>query len=261
MRVLFKSKEDQKRFFRSAKGTRLTWDQLYRLLQARCEKYFTLRSFQNWYKGFWSPTLEVASEICKITSSDLRTLGAQIVHDNWGRSIGGKVKFERYGCQFTLEQRRIAGRKTGSANTLEHLVKISSSGGVASVKSKANFRRKVVGPRGEMMFNKLEREVATILLSIGVNYEYEKVFRRSSNHVIPDFTVGDVLIECTYDTRVDWKARTIIVRFKPLLSCFQQLRLVVITTDKLKPEYYNHLNGFATVLKPSELDANLLQNQ
>lgn len=261
MRALFKSKEDQKCFFRSAKGTKLTWNQLYHLLRTRCERHFTLRSFQNWYKGFWSPTLEVASEICKITGSDLHTLGAQIVNDNWGRSIGGKVKFERYGCQLTLEQRRRAGRKTGSANTLEHLVKISSFGGVASVKSKANFRRKVVGPQGEIMFNKLEREVATILLSIGVSYEYEKVIRRSSNHVIPDFTVGDVLIECTYDTRVDWKARTIITRFKPLLLCFQQLRLVVITTDKLKPKYCDYLKGFATVLKPSELSVSFFLNQ
>jgi hypothetical protein len=184
-------------------------------------------------------------------------MDVQIVDDNWGRSIGGKVKFERYGCQFTLEERRQAGRKTGSANTLEHLARISSSGGVASIKSKINFRRKVMGPRGEMMFNKLEQEVATILLNIGANYDYEKVFHPSGNHVIPDFVVGNVLIECTYDTRIDWKARRIVERYEPLLSQIQQFRLIVITTDKLKFKYCNHLKGFATVLNPSELHADL----
>lgn len=257
MRVLFKSKEEQKRFFRSAKGTKLTWKQLYHLLLAQSKRHFTLRSFQNWYKGFWSPTYEVASAICKLTHSDLHIMDAEIVDDNWGRSIGGKRKFERYGCQFTLEERRLAGRKTGSSNTLEHLTNIASSGGVASIKSKINFRRKVMGPRGEMMFNKLEQEVATILLNIGANYDYEKVFHQSSNHVIPDFVVGNVLIECTYDTRIDWKARRIVERYKPLLSQIQQFRLIVITTDKLKFKYCNHLNGFATVLKPSELHADL----
>lgn len=259
MRVLFKSKEEQKRFFRSAKGTQLTWKQLYHLLLAQSKRRFTLRSFQNWYKGFWSPTYEVASAICKLAHSDLRSMDVEIVDDNWGQSIGGKIKFERYGCQLTLEERKLAGRKTGSSNTLEHLVKISSSGGVASIKSKTNFRRKVVGPRGEMMFNKLEQEVAMILLKIGVNHDYEKVFRRSNNHVIPDFVVGNVLIECTYDTRVDWKARRIIERFEPLLSRFQQLRLIVVTTDKLESKYCNYLKGFASVVKASELHTNLFQ--
>jgi len=94
-----------------------------------------------------------------------------------------------------------------------------------------------MGPRGEMMFNKLEQEVATILLNIGANYDYEKVFHQGSNHVIPDFVVGNVLIECTYDTRIDWEARRIVERYEPLLSQIQQFRLIVITTDKLKFKY------------------------
>jgi len=260
MRVIFKSKEEQKRFFRSAKGTQLTWKQLYSLLQAQSKRHFTLRSFQNWYKGFWSPTYEVASVICKLIGTDLRFMNVEIVDDNWGRSIGGKRKFERYGCQLTLEERRLAGTKTGSSNTLEHLMSIASSGGVASIKSMTNFRRKVIGPRGEIMFNKLEQEVATILLKTGVNYDYEKVFRQGNNHVIPDFVVGNVLIECTYDTRVDWKARRIIERFEPLMSQFKQPRLIVVTTDKLKSKYCRCLNGFATVLKTSELQAHLFQD-
>ncbi|MCP8308642.1 MAG: hypothetical protein H3Z53_09565 [archaeon] len=261
MRVLFKSKEEQKRFFRSAKSNLLTWKQLYHLLLAQSKRHFTLRSFQNWYKGFCSPAYEVANAICKLTHLDLRSMDIEIVDNNWGQRIGGKSKFEHYGCQLTLEERRLAGRKTGSSNTLEHLVKISSSGGVASVKSKTNFKRKVIGPRGEMMFNKLEQKVAMILLKIGVNYNYEKVFRVSNNHVIPDFVVGNVLIECTYDTRVDWKARRIIERFEPLLSWSQKLRLIVITTDKLKPRYCDYLNGFAPVLKASELHANFFQGR
>lgn len=261
MRVLFKSKEDQKGFFYLAKGNGLTWKQLYHQLVAQSKKYFTFRSFQNWYKGLWSPTLEAVNAICKFAQLDLRRMDVKIVNDNWGAIIGGKKKFQTYGCQLTLEQRRRAGKKTGSSNTRQHLVKISSAGGVASVKSKSNFRRKVVGPSGEKMFNKLEREVAVVLLRIGVNYDYEEVFDLGDKRVIPDFTAGNVIIECTYDTRVDSKTKRILERCEPLLSQRHQLHLIVVTTKKLKPRYNKHLNGFAPVLTPTELDASIFEKQ
>lgn len=258
MRVLFKSKEDQKYFFSLAKGTELTWKQLYHRLVARSEKYFTFRSFQNWYKALWSPTLEAVNAICKLTRLELRKMNVRVVSDNWGAIIGGKKKFRIYGCQLTSEEKRRAGKKTGSLNTREHLTKISSAGGVASVKSKRNFRRKVVGPQGEKMFNKLEREVAEALLEIGVSYNYEKVFHLGKRCVIPDFVAGNAIIECTYDTRIDWKTKRIIERSKLLLPELHQFHLIVVTTKKLKPRYRECLNGFAPVLTPPELDINVL---
>lgn len=63
-------------------------------------------------------------------------------------------------------------------------------------------RRKVIGPKGEKMFNQGEKNIATYLLSKGIDYEYEPLIRINGRPYFPDFIVGNMIIErCGFITK------------------------------------------------------------
>jgi len=95
---------------------------------------------------------------------------------NWPQIKGGKIRSKMKNNLTTKD--RIRGFKKA---------KIMSS------------KRKIIGPKGELMFNKEERLVAEELLKNNLEYKYEPIILVGKNYAVPDFVVGNVIIErCGY---------------------------------------------------------------
>ncbi len=83
-----------------------------------------------------------------------------------------------------------------------------TKGGIKRVKMK-DFnaqRKKVVGPKGEIMYNNQEKKIAEFLHKNNLRYEYEPVIKLESRCYIPDFVIGKNIIErCGYgDWNIYW---------------------------------------------------------
>lgn len=57
------------------------------------------------------------------------------------------------------------------------------------------FKRKIVGPKGELMFNKYEKRIAECLLKNGLKYQYEPEVLLGKNYAFPDFLLDSIIIE------------------------------------------------------------------
>lgn len=57
------------------------------------------------------------------------------------------------------------------------------------------FKRKIVGPKGELMFNKYENRIAECLLKNGLKYQYEPEVLLGKNYAFPDFLLDGIIIE------------------------------------------------------------------
>ena len=83
-----------------------------------------------------------------------------------------------------------------------------TKGGIKRVKMK-DFnaqRKKVVGPKGEIMYNNQEKKIAEFLHKNNLRYKYEPVIKLESRCYIPDFVIGKNIIErCGYgDWNIYW---------------------------------------------------------
>jgi len=83
-----------------------------------------------------------------------------------------------------------------------------TKGGVKRVKMK-DFnaqRKKVIGPKGEIMYNAQEKKIAEFLHKNNLKYEYEPIFKLENKYCIPDFVVdGNIIERCGYgDWNVYW---------------------------------------------------------
>ncbi len=56
-------------------------------------------------------------------------------------------------------------------------------------------RRKVIGPNGELMYNNNEKKIAEELVRNKIRYEYEPIISLGKNYAVPDFVVGNIIIE------------------------------------------------------------------
>ena len=105
------------------------------------------------------------------------------VPSNWGQIKGGKIR-GKMKSNLTKSD-RIKGFRKANLTT---------------------FKRKIIGPKGERMYNIGEKKIADFLIKNGFDYEYESVVNLGKNYAIPDFLVGDHIIErCGYsDWNVYW---------------------------------------------------------
>lgn len=260
LRVDFGDREKQKSFFKGSKPPSSTWKDFYAKILNASKKSFSFRAFQHWYKGERSPTLEIVRTICDLSNLDFSQLGIQVREEAWGQTKGGKMRIRLYGSNLNKHNRILGGKaaqralisKLG-ANYEQFMRKISSKGGINSVRSKKNLMRKTIRPKGEPMFNQLEKDVAHILLSANVTYQYEPVLTVDHQIIIPDFKIENLIIECTKWTNTKVKAMALKEKIKILLSRHPYLDFIVITTGSLKKRYMLHLNEFVKVLTTKEL--------
>lgn len=257
MRVNFGNKEKQIEFFKKVKPVSISWRQFYRITNNNLERKLSRRTFRNWYEGRNLPPMKIVKTICRIFNYKLVDFQFELLPENWGVILGGKSKSRQYKCNLTKEQ-RIKGSKNGMKSLRrkfgkEKMKKVSSYAGCMSVKSNKSYLRKTIGPKGEKMFNELEKEVAEILLKLGLDYKYEDVLHLKNRHIVPDFIINQILIECTYFWRIDQKARTLKEKFNKILNETKIDRIVVITKEEMKSEYNSLLGAMVDVITPKEL--------
>lgn len=83
-----------------------------------------------------------------------------------------------------------------------------SKGGVKRLKMR-DFnaqKKKIIGPKGELMYNIQERRIAHFFYKNNLKYKYEPIFKLGKRHCIPDFVIGNNIIErCGYgDWNIYW---------------------------------------------------------
>jgi len=258
MRIDFGNKEKQGKFFKSVRPENMTLKTFYEKINSLSVKPFTFYSFRAWYQGRTLPLSESVEAMCKFAGIKISGLNIEMKPENWGCILGGKRKYELYGLNFTREQ-IVKGGKNGMMSLRKKLGKegwrkLSFLAGSISAKSGNNFRRKILGPKGEKMFNEMEKEVAEILLKLNLDYEYEKVLKINDRFFIPDFIISScIIIECTYWSFVDDKSRLLRERFKTILKNTPIEKMVLVTSDRLKNEYKRKLGKMVDVLTPKEL--------
>jgi len=157
------------------------------------------------------------------------------LNDNWGRKRGAyaahktvrnKLRTDKKYRKRWVKKCRIGGRN----NIKNGLIKNWDVG------FRRIGRRKVKGPKNEMMFNKGEKNIAEFLLQMRINYQYEPLITLNGNHYFPDFLVNDIIIErCGLASKKyfqsikrkfkdykSWRGKIIIVSPKKMMEMFQK---------------------------------------
>ena len=240
-RVDFGSRGRQKAFFRQARDQTGGWKNLYARVSETTYVSLTIRKFKRWYLGQALPTAETVAALCGITGQEICNLGVVLKERNWGQRRGGCKKVATHGCNLTLRDRMIGGQLTGRSNSLNHLKNIASIGGSRGAKSPKNPRRRIQGPGGVRMFNRLERDTFNELVQQRLEVEYEPVIHIGSRRLIPDFRVGSTYIECTANLKVNVKGPALRQRFRLLRDRVPFSGGIVVTLPFLVPRYKHYL--------------------
>jgi predicted nuclease of restriction endonuclease-like RecB superfamily len=86
-------------------------------------------------------------------------------------------------------------------------------------------------------------ETARILTQKNIIFEYERLVNCNSRYYFPDFSLGEVVIECTFWDDVDQKAKELSEK----VENYRKLKVetIVVTTSRYIERYSNllaHLN-------------------
>ena len=148
-----------------------------------------------------------------------------------------------------LEKVRKRGGKSGGKSLVRKFGKkymriIGSKGGMKSVESINNFRRKRLGPKNEKMFNLLEVKTAQNILNLGLDYFYGKPIKIGDSYIIPDFQLKNnpnIFIECTTWSDINYKAKKLNNRFSILKNKNKNVKMIVVTIKSLINQYKEKL--------------------
>lgn len=148
-----------------------------------------------------------------------------------------------------LEKVRKRGGKSGGKSLVRKFGKkymriIGSKGGMKSVESINNFRRKRLGPKNEKMFNMLEVKTAQNILNLGLDYFYGKPIKIGDSYIIPDFQLknnSNIFIECTTWSDINYKAKKMNNRFSILKNKNKNVKMIVVTIKSLIKQYKEKL--------------------
>lgn len=252
-RVDFGNRRRQKAFFRNARDRTGSWRILHARVEGTGHVLLTPRKLKRWKLGQALPTAGTVAAICEVTRQEFSDLAVKLKDHNWGQTRGGYHKVATYGCNLTLQDRMIGGKLTGRSNTLSHLRTIASIGGAHAVKRMKNPQRRIFGPGGVRMFNRLESDTMRALVLQHLKVEYEPVIRLRSRRLIPDFRVGRTYIECTTNHKVNAKGPELRRRFELLKDCVRFRQGIVVTLPSLAPKYKLYLGPDTKVVSVDDL--------
>ena len=148
-----------------------------------------------------------------------------------------------------LEKVRKRGGRSGGKSLVRKFGKkymriIGSKGGMKSVESINNFRRKKLGPKNEKMFNMLEVNTAQNILNLGLDYFYGKPIKIGDSYIIPDFQLKNnpnIFIECTTWSDINYKVKKLNNRFSILKNKNKDVKMIVVTIKSLIKQYKEKL--------------------
>ena len=203
--------------------------------------YTTIRE---WRDEKWSIRQDVLSRIILICpeQESYKQFIVELKEDSWGQKVGGlSTKRLKHGFfdQAYTKQSSSWKSKGGQHGTRKWHVRMKNEhpeeysriqyGRIQqSLKYKHAFN-------GEKYRNLLELEVARILTEQKVKFEYERLLHCGGKCYFPDFTLGKLLIECTFWHDVAEKAKELsqkIVIYRKL-----NLQTIIVTTDRYLEEY------------------------
>lgn len=190
MRVVFE-RGKQKELFTEYKLTRnLSWRAMARALDTNW------RTFRFWRDG----NLTLPKEIYLKLISDLPELSMfekyilEEREDKWWRKItptlGWKATEKKLLTDKIFRERwKRKCRKGGKKSVSDGYIKGWEVG------FRKVSRRRATGPKGEIMFNDKEKNIAEFLLKNNITYVYEPMIKINSHTYFPDFQIGSSLIE------------------------------------------------------------------
>ncbi len=168
-----------------------------------------------------------------VQESSLKT---RKLEDNWRQKTGGlkcvKIKKKKGTFEDQLKRAQMSGAK--KLKSWHQRMKKESPQEYYSIqyeKFKKIYGYKFLTKKGEKVRNKLEKDVADMLIKMKINYDYEKLVNVEKRWFFPDFVIdGKIIIECTA-----WKGET---------KAYQLLE---------KIEYYNKAKYTTFVVIPKHL--------
>jgi len=111
-----------------------------------------------------------------------------------------------------------------------------------SVRGLKRTGKKLVGPHGEKMYNRLEVSVARVLDSLGLEYVYEKLLevKNKNGFLSVDFVLPNtpnLFIEATYRTNSEEKIRELRKKWGLIKNQHPNAKLIVVTEYGKLEEY------------------------
>ncbi|MCM8774700.1 MAG: hypothetical protein NC820_08260 [Candidatus Omnitrophica bacterium] len=85
----------------------------------------------------------------------------------------------------------------------------------------------------------MEKEVADLLYTLGIEYKYEPLVNINNNYFFPDFLIGnDVIIECTM-----WRGYQKAYRLRDKIEYLSKRYKIFVLIPKSLYSYYEILNN------------------
>lgn len=165
--------------------------------------------------------------------------------DNWKQIKGGKNCVDKKKKNGTFEKQmekcrnsnpeslRLWHKKMKEKNIQEYyLIQYSRFKKIGNYKFLTNNNEKVR--------NKLEKDVADVLKSLGIVYEYEPLVNAGGKHFFPDFLINKkIIIECT-----EWRGFDKAIKLQNKINFLKKKYKVYVVIPKTLKRYYETLNNY-----------------
>jgi hypothetical protein len=179
--------------------------------------------------------------------------------DSWGRKIGGITTKERNHGFLDPKYAKESSTwksKGGQIGTTNWHVKMKKEqpyeyGKIQYQRIKQSLKYKYEF-NGQKYRNRLELEIAEILTKNNFLFKYERPLNCGSTCYFPDFTLGDIVIECTFWDDAVQKAMELTEKAESYRKL--KMEIIVITTDRYFKNYLELLADLnVTVITSNKL--------
>jgi len=163
--------------------------------------------------------------------------------DNWRQIRGGKKCVELKKKRGTYEKQlkrcqrasseymKLLHKKMKANNPYEYYL-------MQYEKFKKVGKYKFVTKKGDRVRNMLEKEVADLLKSMKIHYEYEPLIEAGGKFFFPDFLINNkIIIECT-----EWRGFDKAIKLKNKIKFLKKKYKVYVVIPKTLKRYYGILN-------------------
>ena len=222
----------------------LSWRELAKKLGI---SYTTIRE---WRDEKWSMRLVVFNKIIEVCPehNEYKNYIVELKEDRWGQKVGGRTTKQRKHGFFDQAYSQQSGSwksKGGQTGVRKWHVRMKNEhpeeyrriqyGRIKqSLKYKCEFN-------GQKYRNNLELEVARILTEQKVEFEYERPLNCENRFYFPDFSLGEIVVECTFWHDVRQKAKELSQKIEDYHKL--NLKIVIVTTNRYFEKYSELLSN------------------